>query len=577
MRETNTSMTEYLGFYNTAWDDLMKYEARPGFTLREYGNRSVHTTWAISFEGVKRKNEDAAKLLQVWSYLDNRDIWFEIFNNENNSDLGYWSNPPEWFRRAVRDKMSFKGVAATLLAYSLIEARQDSESYGMHPVVHEWCRKTVTTDRQPELAFLAITSVAFGVPHPDDGGSWPTQRRLLQHANRFSHQMMDTLEETLESGREIEFYSACVQLGRLKADGGTLTRMWVEAEAMYYRAIAGYGKYMGMDHRSTTIALSQLAVLYGRQERFEESEALNRRILAVQTDKLGLDHPDTMLLMSNLAADLSFNNKLAEAEDLYRHLSTNRNFNQNLVSAALGSVYEKQGRLTEAEAMYLQAIAGYTSELKAVHPDLLKVRFNLGVLYEHENRLVEAEATMHQVLEGRKEVFGLDHEATMKAMQMLGSILKKQGKSAEADAVYEQALAGYRTILGPEHEWSFGSLRDVGLCYIEQGKLTEAEALLLQCLESSKHITNDQETSTQLDCINILGFIYAGQARFAEAEAMFQQALLGKRRVLGLEHESTLGTLQNLRRCYKHQGKFAEAAALFPEDTDIERVHDHSL
>ena len=86
MRETNTSMTEYLGFYNTAWDDLMTYEARPESALREYGNHSVRTTWTISFEGVKRKNEDAAKTLQVWSYLDNRDIWFEIFNNETSNN-----------------------------------------------------------------------------------------------------------------------------------------------------------------------------------------------------------------------------------------------------------------------------------------------------------------------------------------------------------------------------------------------------------------------------------------------------------------------------------------------------------
>lgn len=203
-------MTEYLEFYNTAWNDLMYHEARPESTLREYGDRSVRTTWTISFECVKRINEDAANMLQVWSYLDNRDIWFEIFNNKKNLDLKFWSSPPEWFRRVVRDKLSFKRAAATLLAYSLIEARQDSESYGIHPVVHEWCRKTLNVDRRQESAFLAITSVAFGVLEEGDGDFFTTQRRLLPHASRFSQHMMDMLEENLESEQTNELHQAFI-------------------------------------------------------------------------------------------------------------------------------------------------------------------------------------------------------------------------------------------------------------------------------------------------------------------------------------------------------------------------------
>ena len=79
----------------------------------------------------------------------------------------------------------------------------------------------------------------------------------------------------------------------------------------------------------------------------------------------------------------------------------------------------------------------------------------------------------------------------------------------------------------------------------------------------------------QFDYMNDLGHIYFHQERLDEAEAMFQQALSGYRRVLGLEHDSTLRALQNLRACYEDQGKFAEAAALSPEDTDIEEVHGH--
>ncbi|KAM0799509.1 hypothetical protein BDR22DRAFT_963873 [Usnea florida] len=565
MRATHTSMAEYLELYNTAWDDLMTSSAGHETTLPEYGNRSIQTTWTISFEGVKKKNEDAAKMLQVWSYLDNRDIWFEIFNNKRNTDLRRWSNPPTWFRRVVHDKLSFRGVAATLLAYSLIEAKQDSESYGVHPVVHEWCRKTVTTDRQPELAFLAITSVGFGAPDPGERNSWPTRRRLLQHANRFSQPLMDMLEKAFESKQANELYHAFSLLVTLYHHKDS--RTWVKTEATQRRAVSGYEKCLGLHRNSTLSALTALAALYNDHKKFADAEALNRRVLAIRTEKLGLDHTDTMKTIFSLADVLSCSNQLAEAEILYQSLlmrsQMDLGFNKSLVFTGLGNLYQKQWKLVESEAMYLQAFAGYKTHLEIDHPHILLVRYNLGLLYEQHNRLVEAEATMRQVLEGSKKVFGVEHRETLKAMERLGGIFEKQGEFAEAEPFHEQTLASRRRVLGSEHPSTFRALRALAACYTKQDKFTEAEPLLLQCLESFKHIPFDQRTSTQLNDINTLGHIYFQQGRLAEAEAIFQQALSGYRRVLGLEHEATLRTLRNLMVCYPSQGRFAEAEPLF--------------
>ena len=87
--------------------------------------------------------------------------------------------------------------------------------------------------------------------------------------------------------------------------------------------------------------------------------------------------------------------------------------------------------------MYLQAIAGYKTDVETDHPDILRVRYNLGVFYHLADRPVEAEATMRQALEEMKNVFGLDREETLQAMQMLGIISRKLGKLAEAEAVFQ--------------------------------------------------------------------------------------------------------------------------------------------
>lgn len=378
MRETGTSMVEYLNFYNTAWNDLMKDEDCSGSGIPEYGNRSVYTTWDTSFEYVKRKNEDATNMLQVWSYLNNRDISFEIFNNEQNPDLAEWSSPPEWFCRVVCNKLSFKRIAATLLNCSLIEARYETDSYRVHPVVHEWCRKTLGVDRQLDSLFLAVTSVAFGVPNDDQKDYAKTIHRLLPHASRFSQQLMDMLGNNIQSEQANELHAAFHNLGVLYCHSGRGT--WKEAEAMCSRAIAGREKSLGSHHHKTLAALNVLGVLYQEQGRIVDAEAILQRVLAARTDVLGPDHESTIQSVYNLAIIYSTQNKLDEAEKLYQRVLTWRQkaLDPNDVRllnvlTALGVLYRRQGKLAESEAMYLEALAGYEAALGTDHPSKLLV------------------------------------------------------------------------------------------------------------------------------------------------------------------------------------------------------------
>jgi hypothetical protein len=63
MRETNASASTYAKHYSRTWERLMKSEAR--FPLEEYGDRSVLTTWTISYGQVQRQSKEAAWLLKL--------------------------------------------------------------------------------------------------------------------------------------------------------------------------------------------------------------------------------------------------------------------------------------------------------------------------------------------------------------------------------------------------------------------------------------------------------------------------------------------------------------------------------
>ena len=54
-----------------------------------------------------------------------------------------------------------------------------------------------------------------------------------------------------------------------------------------------------------------------------------------------------------------------------------------------------------------------------------------------------------------------------------------------------------------------------------------------------------------------LGLLYSDQSKMVETEAMYLRALAGKEKAWGVDHTSTLATVNNLGILYQKQGKMA--------------------
>ena len=74
MQETGTDCQDYLRLYDSSWSELQAEVPR----MRDYANGSVQTIWMISYDHIKHLDLAAAKLLQLWAYLDHQDLWFEL-------------------------------------------------------------------------------------------------------------------------------------------------------------------------------------------------------------------------------------------------------------------------------------------------------------------------------------------------------------------------------------------------------------------------------------------------------------------------------------------------------------------
>ncbi|KAH6725029.1 hypothetical protein BKA61DRAFT_665703 [Leptodontidium sp. MPI-SDFR-AT-0119] len=261
--------------------------------------------------------------------------------------------------------------------------------------------------------------------------------------------------------------------------------------------------------------------------------------------------------------------KLAEAEKMYvralqgceevlgpDHTSTLDTVNN------LGLLYVDQGKLAEAEKMYLRALQGKEEVLGPDHTSTLFTVNNLGLLYVDQGKLAEAEMMYVRALQGKEEALGPDHTSTLNTIHNLGNLYRDQGKLAKAEKMYVRALQGYKKALGPDHISTLDTVHSLGILYANQGKLAEAEKMYVRALQGKEEALGPDHTST-LDTVHNLGTLYSDQGKLAEAEAMYLRALRGCEKALGPDHTSTLLTVNNLGTLYKDQGKLAEAEKMY--------------
>ncbi|KAF2726586.1 hypothetical protein EJ04DRAFT_582580 [Polyplosphaeria fusca] len=449
LEHVTTSFAEYLRLYEASWLKLQ----RTSPTLDSYEDRSLYTTWQVTFDRIRKQNAASAQLLKLWAYFDKQDVWYGLLRHERYTE-------DECIRKLIEDEISFNEAIRLLCEYGLVhpepslEQRSGSAGYGVHSCVHSWTMFVLNGEWDHRLARLALTCVASKVPRTYIDRWWLLQQRLLQHAER--HEQFIT-----NGSMNIERMEwASHNLGDFYRNQGRL----VEAEAMYSRALQGSEEALGPKHESTLLTVNNLGNLYIDQGRLAEAEVMYIRALQGREEVFGPKHVLTLNTVHNLSLLYANQGKLAEAEAMYdralqgkeevhgpKHISTLQTISN------LGNLYKKQGKLTKAEAMYDQALQGKEEVLGPKNPSTLRTIRNLGSLYKKQGKLTEAEDMYVRALHGFEEALGpgilQSHLPALGTMFSFGDLLSKTGRKDRAKTMYGRALAGYTAVQGPSSKW----------------------------------------------------------------------------------------------------------------------------
>jgi tetratricopeptide (TPR) repeat protein len=141
-----------------------------------------------------------------------------------------------------------------------------------------------------------------------------------------------------------------------------------------------------------------------------------------------------------------------------------------------------------------------------------------------------------RALAGKEKALGPEHSSTLDTVNNLGILYRAQGKLAQAEQMYLRALAGTEKALGPEHSSTLYTVNNLESLYRDQDKLAQA----------GYEKATQSETLPAITTVRNLGLLYRDQNETKEAEKMFQRAVLGRDKVLGSDHSSTLEVINDL-------------------------------
>ncbi|KAJ7245234.1 hypothetical protein C8J57DRAFT_1190944 [Mycena rebaudengoi] len=466
---------------------------------------SVYTTWDISFQCL---GQLAAKFLQICSFLHHEGISEAIFSSAamyKHKPLGpteeQMREPHEFLNNFLTqagtwDELHFTDMTMEIQGYSLINEDPNTSLLSIHPLVHDWSRRTITDTNSTQQCSATILAMA-------------TMSTL--HEEVFHISLLPHLNSVLHGEPKVA-HEFCYAYERVYYDSGHFN----QSKELCVALLENREHILGSEHPETLRVMSRLAATYWKLGKFTDSLELDVAVLQKRQQIFGPEHPKTLDAMSNLAV-----------------------------------TYHSLGKLTEAEELDVAVLEKKKQILGPEHPETLAAMSDLAATYHSLGKLTDAEQLTVMVLEKMKQILGQEHPETLAVMSNLAATYNKLGKLTEAEELEVAVLEKRKHILGTDHPETLAAMSNLAVTYHNLGKLTEAEELVVAVLEKRKQLFGTEHPEPLTAMAN-LAAIYRDLRKFTEAEHLLSTVLEKKCSTLGPEHKETIIAQEELTKLQQH-------------------------
>ena len=136
------TFTEYLEKYQKVKVCLLQQQPITALSMEAQHRLSVNTTWEMNFEYVKQRSPAAATMMQVAAFLESENIPIDVINP------GSPELEQEELRECARSKFDITALLKLLSCYSLFSVDHQVKVFGVHKLVQEVVRDSLTTKQR---------------------------------------------------------------------------------------------------------------------------------------------------------------------------------------------------------------------------------------------------------------------------------------------------------------------------------------------------------------------------------------------------------------------------------------------
>ena len=563
VRETNSSLNHYQALFQEHHAQLLQH----GYLSTEYPD-TVATTWKLAFQKVQKASPAAAEFLNLCAFLAPDTIFLNMIT-EGATYL------PKQLAKTVTNPLALDRLISTLLHYALIQ--REGNTLTIHRLVQSVLRDRLSSTIQRRWAerVMRIVNQAFPV---SKFSTWSRCEQLLSHTQiRIDHSALH-FNNRLEDAKVLYLWNLGPNPKTLKCKIITtrsdlppqIYARWIEKWEFASRVTeplflnhtnsCNLGSYK--DYKVPSSYLYSCST-------YSKAKPLFQQALVICKKTLGPDHPDLVITLHNLALLYADQGRYTQAELLYKQalaikekaLEPKNHPSLATILDNLGRLYTAQGCYTQAEPLYQQALTIKKKTLGPSHPSLATTLDNLANLYADQGNYSEAKSLYQRALVIKKKALGPDHPFLAITLNNFALLYKNQGSYAQAKPLYRQALVIYEKALEPEYLHLATTLNNLANLYYDQGHYTEAEPLHQRALKIYEKTLNPDHPILATT-LNNLALLYTEQNRYTDAEPLYQQALAICERTLGPEHPNLVITLKNYAILLHKTERDIEATAL---------------
>ncbi|KAL8801104.1 MAG: hypothetical protein Q9182_004697 [Xanthomendoza sp. 2 TL-2023] len=213
----------------------------------------------------------------------------------------------------------------------------------------------------------------------------------------------------------------------------------------------------------------------------------------------------------------------------------------------------------ESLSPHAQAVLVYIGDTEQGPLQRARILHNLATFDEQQSRYGPAEIRLRKAISMRQSILGIDNSETIRSMSCLGEVLFRKGEYTEAGSILRLVIEASSRLFGPGAEVTLYNTALLAEVVQGEGKFSESEELFRTSLQGEGKSLNDIDVMRIADNF---GAVLRDQKKYEESEFWIRKGLVGRERIFGDTHPSTLRSVNHQALILQLLGRLEEAEAM---------------